>query len=264
MSNFFLLPLDRPFGDYYLDFGASGDPFTFNGVEWIALGWDIYDIETGYGWNSMAMNLPNTIQPGNPILTCVDAGSGNLVESTICYDDYNHPDEFHFQIHPGKYEVTIGIGWPDYCRADTEFVQINNVVLRNYTCGDTDCCGVRNYTETVGVWEHANFGDLVMTFGNNQGYTILSYLIIIGKDDSEPEPGFGVVLHDYGGGGGGGVSPGGKAALVIIFLILPLCAGGACAGWIVWRKHKSQPIIPSNVGTKAKLVIEGIKLKLKM
>ena len=44
-----------------------------------------------------------------------------------------------------------------------------------------------------------------------------------------------------------GVSPGGKAALVIFLLILPAGIAGAAIGWVVWRKHKGEPIIPEKL-----------------
>ncbi|KAH3761610.1 hypothetical protein Pelo_6613 [Pelomyxa schiedti] len=235
----------RPFGDYYIDFGCESDSISFGGVEWMGIGWEQYDITQGYGWNSQYMGVPNTIQTGHPILRCIDSGGGNAVERTICYDDYNHPDEFHFQLQPGTYSVTVGIGWPGSCRGDTEYVSINNVELRNYLCSSDDCCGVRNYTQEVGVWTHANGGDLVMTFGNNLGYTILSYLVIIGVSDEEPEvPGIPEFFYP---GGGDGLSGGAVAALVIFLVVIPVCAGGAISGWVLWRKHKQQPVIPEKV-----------------
>ena len=67
---------------------------------------------------------------------------------------------------------------------------------------------------------------------------------------------------NFGGTGGttkngGGISPGGKAALVIFLLILPLGCAGAIVGWVVWRKHKNQPIIPD----KAKELIGKVTHK---
>eukprot|EP00026_Physarum_polycephalum_P000452 Phypoly_transcript_00453.p2 GENE.Phypoly_transcript_00453~~Phypoly_transcript_00453.p2 ORF type:complete len:706 (+),score=95.46 Phypoly_transcript_00453:2560-4677(+) len=171
----------RTFSNYYIDFqDTSAGPvadFNFGGHTWKAIGWEPYNITKGYGWNSQVMGVPNTIQTGNPILRCIDAGSGNVVQSTICYDDYNHQDEFHFALPQGIYNVTVGIGWPGACRGDTEFVSINNVVLRNQTC--SPCCqDVREYWGKVHVYPGASGAGIVMTFGNDQGYTILSYMKI--------------------------------------------------------------------------------------
>ncbi|KAH3763091.1 hypothetical protein Pelo_5048 [Pelomyxa schiedti] len=177
-------PSNRPFGDYNIDFqitfsNSTHTPFAFNGTSWIPIGYDIYNVSNGFGWNSRYMNVPNTIDPGNPILHCAyDQWRGDTLTSTFCYDDYNHPDEFHFQIEPGTYYVTVGLGWPEVCRHDTEFISINNVVLRNYSCNPTCCSGVREYGANVVVLPSANGGDLIMIVGNNDGYTILNYLKI--------------------------------------------------------------------------------------
>jgi len=76
------------------------------------------------------------------------------------------------------------VGWPEKCRGDTEFVSVNNVVLRNLSC--TSCCGVRAYSAEVVVRSSALGGQLIMTFGNRLGYTILSYLMVEGKSTTLP------------------------------------------------------------------------------
>jgi len=172
----------RTYGNYYIDFqdtsqGPIAD-FSFQGRTWKAIGWEQYTVSTGYGWNSAFVGVPNMIQTGNPILRCVDTGNGNQIEKTICYHDYNQPAEFHYALNPGVYNVTVAIGWPGRCRTgDTEYVEVNNVVFRNQTC--TVCCnGVREYSNLVNVFPGANGAGIVMTFGNNLGYTELSYMRI--------------------------------------------------------------------------------------
>eukprot|EP00727_Mastigamoeba_balamuthi_P013774 m51a1_g9019 hypothetical protein (777) ;mRNA; f:177825-180620 len=178
----------RPFGNYYIDFAnTTANPthatFTYQGRTWIPIGWDAYDVELGFGWNSPMLGVPNTIQTGNPVLRCYNVSDGNLVEKSICYNDYNHPDFFHFQVAPGVYNMTVGVGWPGRCRSDTEFVSINNVVLRN---SSEKACNVRAYSQLVTVRQSANGGQLVMTLGNDRGYTILSYLTIEGVSQTVP------------------------------------------------------------------------------
>jgi len=181
---------NRPYSNYYIDFqdttnNTAHEPFEFDGVSWIPIGWDQYNVTNGFGWNSQYYGVPNTIQTGNPILRCIDIGTGNELQSTICYDDYNHPDEFHFVLATGVYNITVAIGWEGLCRQDTEFVSINNVVLRNTTC--SPCCqDSREYSAIVDVYPAANGGEIVMTFGNNLGYTILDYMKIETTSQSLP------------------------------------------------------------------------------
>eukprot|EP01111_Echinosteliopsis_oligospora_P014569 TRINITY_DN5510_c0_g1_i1.p1 TRINITY_DN5510_c0_g1~~TRINITY_DN5510_c0_g1_i1.p1 ORF type:complete len:521 (-),score=159.53 TRINITY_DN5510_c0_g1_i1:6-1568(-) len=180
---------NRPYGNYYIDFqdtsSGSSSSVNFDGKTWMAIGWDKYSVSKGYGWNSKYVGVPNTIEEGNPILRCIDVEQGNAIETTICYDDYNSPDEFHFALAPGVYTVTVAIGWPGKCRDDTEFVSINDVVFRNTSCSPC-CSGVREYTNLVNVYPGANGAGLIMTFGNNLGYTILSYMKIETSSSSLP------------------------------------------------------------------------------
>lgn len=67
------------------------------------------------------------------------------------------------------------------------------------------------------------------------------------SDDVDVDPCDGSDIYTPPGGGNGGVSPGGKAALVIFLLILPVGCAAACIGWVVYRKHKQEPIIPEKV-----------------
>ncbi len=149
-----------------------------------SLEWDQYDVTNGFGWNSMYINVPNTVQLGIPVLQCGNIGNGNTLQQTVCYDNYNTPDEFHFQVAPGVYNVTVAIGWEGSCRPDTEFVSVNNVVLRNFTCNSTNCCNSREYWGLVTVFPASNGGEVIMTFGNHQGYTILGYMMIVGVTPS--------------------------------------------------------------------------------
>ena len=81
---------------------------------------------------------------------------------------------------PGNYKVTVAVGWPGRPRDnDVEYIQINTVVLRNYTCSG-DCTSVREYSADIVVHPHSNGGTLVMTVGSPfiDQYTILNYLKI--------------------------------------------------------------------------------------
>ena len=49
-------PYIHPYGSYYINFqNASGtdfQPFSFNGTNWIPIGWDAFDVSRGFGWCS--------------------------------------------------------------------------------------------------------------------------------------------------------------------------------------------------------------------
>jgi hypothetical protein len=124
---------------------------------------------SSYSFLPYPLLFPFLFFPQNISSRCINAEDGNTIETTICYDDYNSPDEFHFALASGVYNVTVGIGWPGACREDTEFVSVNNVVLRNVTCDSTDCCNVREYWGLVDVYPGANGAGIVMTFGNDLG-----------------------------------------------------------------------------------------------
>jgi hypothetical protein len=176
-----------PYGSYNIDFRAdptnTNTPFQFNGDTWIPI--DInqnFDVVKGFGVQSSIMGVQQST--GKPWLECVDTGQGNAIQRTVCYDNSNHNDYFFFSLFPGTYTVTVGLGMVGKTRRnDIEYVEINNVILRNATCSDTgvDCVGQREYTKTVNVHSHGPGGVLAMSFGSpyKNEYTTLSHLKIV-------------------------------------------------------------------------------------
>lgn len=61
---------------FILDFQdtSKGIPANtnFDGKSWMPIGWDKYDVNKGYGWNSQYMGLPNTQQPDVALLEYVN------------------------------------------------------------------------------------------------------------------------------------------------------------------------------------------------
>ncbi len=112
------------------------------------------------------MGLPNWIQPGKDIFHCQDqgAGQGTVVEQTICFNDFNQNDQFVMALAPGTYTVSVGVGWPGATRdGDIEYVEVNDVILRNFSCRTAPgtCTGVREFTQTVNVKSHGPGGLLI-------------------------------------------------------------------------------------------------------
>jgi hypothetical protein len=76
------------------------------------------------------------------------------VEQTLIFNNNAWRDNFYFAIAPGTYNVTVAVGWGGSCRnGDTEWVQVNGVMIREFKCGSAPgtCCNVRTYSNTVTV-----------------------------------------------------------------------------------------------------------------
>ena len=131
-----------------------------------------------------------------------------------------------------------------YPLSDSMLINAGSVTYQQYTSRteyDFDCIQRDDSAPTIGAYQYSSDGQSADAYPLEKGF---KWCVGEGPDGG-------------GGGGGGGVSPGGKAALVIFLLILPLGCGAAIGGWIGWRKHNNQPIIPD----KAKELVGKIKSK---
>lgn len=56
-------PYVHPYGNYYINFqnasGTNFQPFSFNGTNWIPIGWDGFDVSRGFGWCSQCALIPH-------------------------------------------------------------------------------------------------------------------------------------------------------------------------------------------------------------
>ena len=121
------------FGTYNFDFAPdparSNPTFSFNGSSWTTVDFEQnFDIATGLGFQSGQMGMDNFIQPGKKIFHCQNTGSGDTVQRTVCFNDFNQNDQFHLSLFPGSYQVSVGVGWPGSTRnGDIEYVEVNDV-----------------------------------------------------------------------------------------------------------------------------------------
>ena len=158
-----------PFGSYFLDFASdpahTNPTIAFGGQTWSKIDFSQnFDVATGWGFQSAQMGMPNWIQPGKDIFHCQSVGAGNVVEDTVCFNDFNQNDQFHMSLAPGTYTVSVGVGWPGATRnGDIEYVEVNDVILRNFSCSIAPgtCTGVREFTQTVTVKSHGPGGQLI-------------------------------------------------------------------------------------------------------
>ncbi len=100
---------DRPAGNYYINFqDPEGEPFDdpliVDGNEYIKVGWAAFDSDAGYGWSGENM--------GTDILMTgwSTDESFNVIERSYIYDDYRRDNLFEFELSPGTYAVTVGVG----------------------------------------------------------------------------------------------------------------------------------------------------------
>jgi len=78
--------------------------------------------------------------------------------------------------------ITWALGSSGNRPNDQEYIEVNNVVIRNFSCPTGSCMGIRTYSGTVTVGSHGMGGMLVATVGSpfiNQ-YTLFSYMTITG------------------------------------------------------------------------------------
>ncbi|MBN2525330.1 MAG: hypothetical protein JXR76_02980 [Deltaproteobacteria bacterium] len=99
----------RPAGNYYINFqDPNGEPLTspllVNGKEYMKIGWNEYDAELGYGWRGENMGT-------DILMTGYATVDGfNEVQRSYIYDDYGRDNLFEFDLAPGAYNITVGVG----------------------------------------------------------------------------------------------------------------------------------------------------------
>lgn len=99
----------RPAGNYYINFQDPGGepsaaPLVVDDKEYIKIGWNQYDAALGYGWAGEYM--------GTDILMTgfASAAGFNEVQRSYIYDDYGRDNLFEFDLAPGTYNISVGVG----------------------------------------------------------------------------------------------------------------------------------------------------------
>ena len=106
------VPSSRPRGAYYLNFQdpegpPTDEPLTIDGHTYLKVGWEPYDAERGYGWSGEFIDDPTIARYGFDDIT----GYPPTQQSYI-YDDWGRDNLFEFDLQPGYYRVTVGVGRP--------------------------------------------------------------------------------------------------------------------------------------------------------
>jgi len=100
----------NPRGSYFLNFQDPGgeptaDPLIVDGDEYTKVGWDAFDLALGYGWSGPAVGDPSTALSGFS-----GDSSFTEVERSWLTDDFGRENLFRFNLEPGRYLVTLGVG----------------------------------------------------------------------------------------------------------------------------------------------------------
>ncbi len=102
----------RPRGAYYINFQdpagePSADPLVVDGNTYLKVGWAAYDAELGYGWSGEYITDSSIARYGYDEVDGFDERQRSYV-----YDDYGRDNLFEFDLAPGQYTVTVGVGRP--------------------------------------------------------------------------------------------------------------------------------------------------------
>ncbi|MBN2803148.1 MAG: hypothetical protein JXR91_08640 [Deltaproteobacteria bacterium] len=96
-------------GNYYINFQdpegePNAEPLIVNGNQYMKVGWDQYDPSLGYGWSGENMGT-------GILMTGYSSADGfNEVQKSYIYDDYGRDNLFEFDLAPGTYNITVGVG----------------------------------------------------------------------------------------------------------------------------------------------------------
>jgi hypothetical protein len=102
----------RPRGEYHLNFQdpagpPAADPLVVDGKTYLKIGWAAYDAAVGYGWSGEFIDDPGIARYGYD-----DVAGYSEVQRSYVYDDYGRDNLFEFDLAPGRYQITVGVGRP--------------------------------------------------------------------------------------------------------------------------------------------------------
>lgn len=170
----------RPRGSYYLNFQdptgePKGDPLVVDGKTYMKIGWGAYDGGLGYGWSGENIGNASIALYGYD-----DVASYSEVQKSYLYDDYGRDNLFEFDLAPGRYRVTVGVGRPARgYPSDPHNVTIEGQVIVNDEV-TTNAAPLIERTVTLDITD----GSLSMVVGGRSAtsgdyaYTFLSYLTV--------------------------------------------------------------------------------------
>jgi hypothetical protein len=159
-------------GVYYINFQdpagqPTASPLTVNGHDWVKIGWDPYDPKKGYGWAG-----PNIGHSDIMLYSYLADAPVSELERSIIYDDYGRVDTFNWDIEPGRYRVTVSIGWSGRTY-DKQRVVVEGTVLYD-NAATTPTAPYLKQSVDVDVTD----GNVSLEVGQTNEYTMLNWMSI--------------------------------------------------------------------------------------
>jgi hypothetical protein len=162
----------HPRAPYYINFQdpagePSAEPLEVDGHTWMKVGFSAYDPEEGLGWSGPYIGDPSIM------LTqyLADAPVSEL-EKSVIYNDYGRTDTFTFDLEPGRYLVTVSIGW-----WDREYPRQRVVVEGQVLFDDAATTPAEPYL-SAGLEVDVSDGNVTVEVGQQDEYTMLNWLSI--------------------------------------------------------------------------------------
>lgn len=172
-------PSNRPRGAYYINFQGTNlppSPLVLNGHTYLQVAWTtktgawldyIPGVPPYYGWIRDSANQQ---------LSAYYSGPGNYssIERSYLYDDYGRQNTFEFELEPGRYLVTVGVGRPPSGSSEPHNVVVEGRVLVN----DEVLTNVQARAIEIQLTD----GGITLTFGGRSAstgswsYTYLAYM----------------------------------------------------------------------------------------
>lgn len=171
-------PSNRPRGSYYVNFqplNSPPSPLVIDGKTWMQVDWKTsggawldYVANTApyYGWIRDSANQQLSFYNMQLV-------TYSVIERSYVYDDYGRQNTFQFELEPGRYLVTVGVGRPNGS-GDPHNLLVEGQVLVN----DEVLTNVQARAIEIQLTD----GSLTLTFGGksastgNWSYTYLAYL----------------------------------------------------------------------------------------
>lgn len=179
------LPADgvRPYGNYFFNFQdpagyPSDDPLIVDDRTWQKVGWQPYSEASGLGWRPVTVtNAGQYAYGAQPA-----ALTGNELQKSYLYDDFERQTTFLVAIDDGVYDVEVGVGRPT--ANSTALVTVNGVNIFGDRLAGTAEVVTLNEVRTNRIV--VSGGLLVMDVGRQLGgsYVFLNSLAIVGVSPS--------------------------------------------------------------------------------
>lgn len=171
-------PINRLRGTYYVNFQpleSPASPLVFDGKTYLQIDWKTQ----GGAWLDYVASTPPYYgwirDSANQQLSSYYSGPGNysVIERSYVFDDYGRTNVFQFELEPGRYLVTVGVGKPNGS-SDPHNLRVEDQVLVN----DEVLTNIQARAIEIQLTD----GRLTLTFGGKSAstglwsYTFLAYM----------------------------------------------------------------------------------------